>query len=62
MRESTMVRRKYGALLVLAVVAGLLGGALSTALLHDAPVIAQETTGQGLKTVTAEEFRLVDQQ
>jgi hypothetical protein len=55
-----MKRRQYLLLLALTVVAGLVGGALSNRAFTAKTAIAQETE-QHRKVITAEEFRLLDE-
>jgi hypothetical protein len=46
----------------LSLLSSVVGGALSAWLLVGAPVVAEESPGQGTKIVSAEEFRLMDKQ
>lgn len=59
-----MMRRDTRVILGLGLAAGLVGGALFTALLAGGPVVAQESSvppsGPAPKVLSAEEFRLVD--
>ena len=56
-----MKRKQYLLLVVLTVVAGLIGGAVSNYVLMAGEAVAQETK-QHEKVITAEEFRLVDEE
>lgn len=56
-----MNRKQYALLIILAVLAGLVGGAVSSWIFMDEPVFAQKTQ-QHQKVITAEELRLVDEQ
>jgi len=54
-----MNRREYWLMVVLALIAGLVGGAVSSMFFIGEPVFAQKTP-QHPKVITAEEFRLLD--
>ena len=56
-----MNRRESLVMLGAAIMAGLVGGVISGNLFQTVPVIAQETSPTA-KVITAEEFRLVDQE
>ena len=53
-----MNKKEFGAVLIITMFAGLIGGFLSSHVFMGEPVIAQEST-QSTKIVEAEEFRLV---
>ena len=54
-----MSRKQYGFMILLAIVAGLVGGMLSSQFLMGEPVFAQKTP-QAQKVIEAQEFRVVD--
>ena|SRR3972149_2312968 len=54
-----MNRKEYWLMLMLAVVAGMVGGAMSSRIFIGVPVFAQKPA-EPAKVITAEEFRLID--